>query len=183
MIALLASLAHAQPTAALDAGFPWSQLSATLPLTERLSLAAQYRTALLIRHLPAAGLDALLIDQKWLLIGHLRAGWLLQTGTLASSGPTAAARLTLERSGRVFPTASAGVRGIGLLSQTVTVTADDTTTLTDLTPALSILGTLGVGWQTTEQVRLDVRLTIDQVEIPGFSIPGIGAGITYRGLP
>ena len=63
------------------------------------------------------------------------------------------------------------------------MTADDTTTLTDLTPALSILGTLGVGWQTTEQVRLDVRLTIDQVEIPGFSIPGIGAGITYRGLP
>lgn len=183
MITLLASLAQAQPTAALEAGFPWSQLSATLPLTGRLSVAGQYRTARLIRHLPAAGIDAVLIDQQWLLRGHLRAGWLLQTGTLAASGPTAAARLTLERSGRVFPTASAGVRGLGLLSQTVTVAADGTTTRTDLTPALSILGALGVGWQTTERVRLDVRLTMDQVEVPGFSIPGIGAILTVRGQP
>lgn len=183
MIALLVPLAHAQPTASLETGFPWSQLSATLPLTERLALAAQYRTARLTRHLPAAGIDAVLVEQRWVLTGHLRAGWMVQTGTLAASGPTAAARLSIERSARVFPTASVGVRGLGLLTQTTTVTADDTTTRTDLTPALSLLGALGIGWQATERVRLDVRLNLDQVEVPGLSIPGIGASLTMRGQP
>ena len=167
----------------IEVGFPWSQLSASLPLSERLSIATEYRTARMIRHLPSAGLDAVLIDQQWVLIGHLRAGWMLQTGTLAASGPTAAARLTLERSGRVFPTASAGVRGIGLLTNTVTVAADETSTRTDLTPALSILGSFGVGWQASPRGRLDVRFTIDQVEVPGFSIPGIGTGMTIQRRP
>ena len=183
MIALLASLAHAQPTAVVEAGFPWSQLSASLPLSERLSVTGEYRTARMIRHLPSAGLDAVLVEQRWVLIGHLRAGWMLQTGTLAASGPTAAARMTLERSGRIFPTASAGVRGIGLLTQTVTVSADETNTRTELTPALSLLGTFGVGWQATSSVRLDVRFTIDQIEVPGFSVPGIGTGMTVQRRP
>ena len=183
MIALLLGLAHAQPSVTVQAGFPWSEVTAAGPLTPRLSAVGTWRSARLTRHLPSAGVSALLVDRRWQLSGDALTGWMVQTGTLAASGPTAAMRLTLQRPGTFTPTLHFGGRGLLLLEQTITITEAGSTTDTAAAPALSVLAGVGLGWQVRPQARLFVGLDFDQIEVPGISIPGAHAGLTVTRAP
>lgn len=183
MIALLAGLAHAQPQATIQAGFPWSEVRLDQALAPRVSAVGGFRSARLTRHLPAAGVAGVLVDRRWRLTGDALAGWMLQTGTLAASGPAATLQLHLSRPGTLTPTLRLGGRGLLLLEQTVTITASGETTETAAAPALSVLAGAGLGWQVRPQVRLLAGLDLDQIAGSAFSIPGAHAGVVLGGAP
>lgn len=165
--------------AGLSVGYPWTRLRVQRGLPGGWTPFVETDTALLTRWRPAVGVSLPWVDRHWRISGEATAGWLVQTGTLAESGPSASLGLRMGRAhGRVLPYLHAGSEHTVIVDRVVTSLAGGAERIDDTARhAWTLTGALGVGLALGRSWGLDLGLDLPWVDVPKVSIPGVHLGL------